>query len=319
MADNARMMSYSDDVTNLAKEIMSHRIRMNNMADTVFRSQARAEDRFGAHAGQSVTIEKYKKLDQNSSSIPELTAMQVSSPQINEKNITVAEYGGGVVYTRKAKNIAEYMLDEKLQRLIEINATESMDTVAGTEYQTSDVFWTPTGSVGSETGKLDTDGTVSTAATRSVSAQDFRLLTAYLKSNKISKYDGSRWLAILSPFAESALFTDTGANSVLEQYKYDMPEVLIKGELGATWGFRFVTENNVLNQTLGTQTGKEGEIIVIGDDAVAEALVEPETVKVDQWNFERFFGIAWMCTTGFGKVWTYSTDDNFQIVRFWST
>ena len=91
MADNPRMMSYSDDVTNLAKEIMSHRIRMNNMADTIFRSQERAEDRFGAHAGQSVTIEKYQKLDQNSSAIPELTAMQVSSPQINEKNITVAE------------------------------------------------------------------------------------------------------------------------------------------------------------------------------------------------------------------------------------
>lgn len=318
MADNARMMSYTDDVTHLAKEIMSHRIRMNNMAETVFRSQARAEDRFGAHAGQSVTIEKYRKLDQNSTSIPELTAMQVSSPQITEKNITVAEYGGGVVYTRKAKNIAEYMLDEKLNRLIEINATESMDTVAGTEYRTSDVFWIPTGSAGSETGVLDTDGTVSTAATRNISAQDFRLLTAHLKSNKISKYDGSRWLAVLSPFAEAALFTDTGANSVLEQYKYDMPEVLIKGELGATWGFRFVTENNVLSSVLGTGT-KWGEVIVIGDDAVAEALVEPETVKVDAWNFERFFGIAWMCTTGFGKVWTYSTDANFQIVRFWST
>jgi len=318
LADNARMMSYTDDVTNLAKEIMSHRIRMNNMAETVFRSQARAEDRFGAHAGQSVTIEKYKKLDQNSTAIPELTAMQVSSPQINEKNITVQEYGGGVVYSRKAKNIAEYMLDEKLQRLIEINSTESMDTVAGTEYRTADVFWIPTGTAGAETGTLDTDGTVSTAATRNVSAQDFRLLSAHLKANKISKYDGSRWLAIMSPFAESALFTDVGANGVLEQYKYDMPEVLIKGEIGTSWGFRFITENNVLSSTLGTGT-KQGEIIVIGDDAVAEALVEPETVAVDMWNFKRFFGIAWMATTGFGKVWTYSTDDNFQIVRFWST
>ena len=104
----------------------------------------------------------------------------------------------------------------------------------------------------------------------------------------------------------------------MEQYKYDMPELLIKGELGAAWGFRFVEETNVLNSTLGT-TDKNGEIIVIGDDAVAEALVEPEQIEVDMWNYKRFYGIAWTCTTGFKKIWTDATDDNFQIVRFWST
>jgi len=312
------MMSYADDKTNLAKEIMSHRIRMVNIAQTVFRSQARAEDRFGAHAGQSVTIEKYQKLDKNDGAIPELTALQVSSPQITERNITINEYGGGVVYTRKAKNISEYMLDEKLNRLIEVNTTESMDVVAGNEYRTSDVFWIPTGTAGAETGTLDTDGTASTAATRNISAQDFRLLAAHLKSNNISKYDGSRYLAICNPFATSALFTDPGANSLMEQYKYDMPEVLIKGELGASWGFRFVEETNVLQSTLNNTT-YNGEVIVIGEDAVAEALVEPEKIEVDAWNFKRFFGIAWGCMTGFGKVWTYSTDNNFQIVRFWSS
>ncbi len=317
MADNARMMSITDDQTNLAKEKMSHRVRVNNMASTIFRGQTRVEDKFGAHSGSSVTIEKWQKLDQQGS-VPELNALPVSSPDINEVNCTISEYGGSVVYTRKAKNIAEYLIDEKLNRLIEINSAESMDTQAGTEYQTADVFYIPTGSAGSETGTLDTDGTVSTAATRNISRQDFVLLSAHLKSNNITKYDESRYLAIANPFACAALFTDTSANSLMEQYKYDMPELLIKGELGAAWGFRFVEETNVLANTLGT-SGKNGEIIVIGDDAVAEALVEPEDIRVDMWNYERFYGIAWTCTTGFKKIWDYTTDNNFQIVRFWST
>lgn len=318
MGQNARLMSFADDKTNLAKEMLSHRVRMVNIAQTVFRSQTRPEDKFGAHAGQYVTIEKWEKLDKNSSPIPELSALGVNSPQINEVSIQVSEYGGGVAYTRKAKNIAEYMIDEKLHRLIEVNTTESMDKAAGDVYRTADVFYIPTGSAGSETGTLDTDGTVSTAATRNISRQDFQILAAHLKSNNIDKYDGSRYLAICNPFATAALFTDTAAGSLMEQYKYDMPEVLIKGELGAAWGFRFVEETNVLSSTLNA-SGKNGEVIVIGNDAVAEALVEAEQIKVDTWNFERFFGIAWTCTTGFGKIWTYSTDGNFQIVRFWSS
>jgi N4-gp56 family major capsid protein len=316
MASTAGTLSYQDYKDNIAKTMLSDQVRMVNMTSTAFRVTAKLEPKFGAHKGQTVAIEKWQKLTQNTSTISEYAELPLKKPTINEVTITMNEYGNGVAYTEKAKTVAEYMLDSEIRRLIEINSTESMDAVVGAVAQTSDVFYTPTGTTSSG-GTFDKDGTVTATATRDLRAFDFLDIAAQLRADNISKYDGQYYLAICNPFAMRALFNDpsdaVGASNI-EILKWADPQANLKGELGMGYGFRFIEETNVLSSGIGG-TAYNGECIILGDDAICEAMAIPETVETESHNFGRFLAIAWRTLTGFSKVWTNSTDGQYAIVR----
>jgi len=316
MASTAGTLSYQDYKDNVAKTMLSDQVRMVNMTSTAFRATAKLEPKFGAHKGQTVAIEKWQKLTQNTAVINEFAELPLKKPTINEVTITMNEYGNGVAYTEKAKTVAEYMIDTEIRRLIEVNSTESMDSVVGAVAQTSDVFYTPTGTTSSG-GTYDKDGTVTATATRDLRAFDFLEIAANLRTDNITKYDGQYYLAICNPFAMRALFNDpsdaVGASNI-EILKWADPQANLKGELGTGYGFRFVEETNVLSSGIGG-TAYNGEVIILADDAICEAMAIPETVETEAHNFGRFLAIAWRTLTGFSKVWTNSTDGQYAIVR----
>src|SRR5690606_7502176 len=101
----------------------------------------------------------WQKLDVDETPVGEFAALPMQTPAINEVEITINEYGNGVAQTLKAKTIAEYMTSEQLTRVVEVNVTETMDKIVGAVFRTADVFWTPLGTVGSETttSAYDTD------------------------------------------------------------------------------------------------------------------------------------------------------------------
>ena len=310
-------LSYQNEKDNLAKTILSEKVRMVAIANTQFRSLARPEPGFGANQGQAIAVEKWQKLEQNTATIGEFSELPLVKPAINEVTVTINEYGNGVAYTKKAKTIAEYMINEQLQREVENNVIETMDTVVGTVFRTADVFWTPTGTASSPTGTYDTDGTITATATRNTQAWDFRQIAIRLKKANIPTFDGSKYLAIGNPYATNTLLDDIQAGGIVELHKYDQPEALIRGEIGSYGRFRFVEETNVLSDTIGVSV-YNGEWIIVGDDAVVEAMAMPETIKSEMWNFDRFIGIAWHTYTGFSKVWTQATDLQYQILRVWA-
>lgn len=316
---SAGTLSYQNEKDNLAKTMLSERVRQKAATLTQFRSLARPEGGFGAHKGQAVAIEKWQKLDVSTGTIGEFATLPLQKPAINEVTVTINEYGNGVAQTLKAKTIAEYMTSEQLQRVVDVNVMETMDKVVGAVFQTADVFWTPLGAVGSETttNALDTDGTITQTAARNISAFDFRHIRANLRKANVPYFDGSSYLAIMNPFGFTALLGDTAAGGIVELHKYNQPDTLIRGEVGSYAGFRFVEETNVLSDTIGTQT-YNSEVIIIGDDAVVEAMAMPETIKSATWDYDRFLGIAWHTYTGFAKVWNYTTDGQYQILRVWS-
>lgn len=314
----AGTLTYQEHKDFIAKTMLSDNVRMQNIASTVFRTTARIEGKFGANKGQSVAFEKWQKLAKATATLGEFNELPLKKPTIKEGTINIAEYGNGVAYTAKAKSIAEYMVDEKIKRLVTVNSTESMDSVVGEVARACDVFYTPTGTTTSG-GTMDKDGTISTAATRDLRAFDFLEIAANLRNDKISKYDGQNYLAICNPFSMRALFNDATVDSQnIEILKWADPQANLKGELGAGYGFRFVEETNVLSATMNA-SGFNGEVIIMGDDAIAEAMVMPETVKTEEHNFGRFLAIAWHALTGFSRVWNYTTDGQYALVRVWSS
>jgi len=297
-------ISYLNESDRLAKIKMDSDIRFQAGNMMQFRNLAKPIKAFGRNKGSVVEIEKYQKLTTATSTISELQSLPMQKPTVNE-------YGNGVSYTKKSQTLAEYSVDETLKKILAMNVAESMDKVAGTEFQNADVFYTPTSATA---GTLDKDGTVSTNAGASIGAAHIRDIIRNLKTDNVPKWDGNSYLAVLSAFAMAKLFEDTQTGGIIDLHKYDRPENLINGEIGSYFGMRFVEENNVLSNTIGG-SAHNGEGIVLGFEPVVEALVEPEATMVESWDFDRFTGIAWNALTGFKKVWTNSTDSEYHMVR----
>ena len=307
-------ISYLNESDRLAKLKMDSDIRFQAGNMMQFRNLAKPIKAFGRHKGSTVEIEKYQKLTKATSTISELQSLPMNKPNVGYVQATVAEYGNGVSYTKKSQTLAEYSVDETLKKILAMNVAESMDQVAGTEFQTSDVFYTPTSS---SAGTLDKDGTVSTGAGAALGSAHIRDIIRNLKTDNVPKWDGNSYLAVLSAFAMAKMFEDSTTGGIIDIHKYDQPATLINGALGSYFGMRFVEENNVLSNTIGG-SAHNGEGIILGFEPVVEALVEPEATMVESWDFNRFTGIAWNALTGFKKVWTNSTDSEYHMVRIHS-
>jgi N4-gp56 family major capsid protein len=307
-------ISYLNEEARLAKIKIDSDIRFQAGNMMQFRTLSKPIQSYGKNKGSQVEIEKYQKLSQATSTISELQSLPMQKPSVGFVVATVNEYGNGVSYTRKAQTLAEYSVDETLKKILSMNVAESMDKIAGTEFQNSDVFYTPTSTTA---GTLDKDGTVSTGAGASITSAHIRDIIRNLKTDNVPKWDGNSYLGIFSPFAMAKLFEDTASGSIVDLHKYDQPENLINGEIGQYFGMRMIEENNVLSNTIGGSS-HNGEAIVCGFEPVVEVLAQPETTMVESWDFGRFTGVAWNALTGFKKVWTNSTDGEYHMLRIHS-
>ena len=309
-------MSYLSDKDRLGKYHIDQDIRVQAGNQVQFRAATRPVNSFGAHKGQGVEIEKYKKMSTNTNAINELQSLPLKRPVINFVQTTINEYGDGLLITEKARTIAEYAVDETLKSILATNIAETLDKVAAAEFRTNaDVFATPIAAADAHV--YDTDGTITTTATADIDSEFLRWLMANLKDNNVPKFDGQNYLCIMNPFTTNAIFADTAAGSWVDSLKYTRPENLISGEIGSYFGLRFIEENNVLSSVLNATT-YNGEMIIVGDDAVAEAIAKPESVMAEDWDFNRFHAIAWNAFLGYKKIWTHATDGQHSLVRVWS-
>ena len=305
-------ISYLNEEARLAKIKIDSDIRFQAGNMMQFRNLAKPINSYGKNKGSQVEIEKYQKLGTATGTISELQSLPMQKPSVGFVVATVNEYGNGVSYTRKAQTLAEYSVDETLKKILAMNVAESMDKIAGTEFQNADVFYTPTGAAA---GTFDKDGTVSTGAGASVSAFHIREIIKNMKNDNVPKWDGNSYLGVFSAFAMSKLFEDTATGGIVDLHKYDQPENLINGEIGSYFGLRMVEENNVLSSTIGGHATHQGEVIICGFEPVVEVLAQPEATMIESWDFGRFTGVAWNALTGFKKVWTNSTDSEYHLVR----
>lgn len=310
-------LTYISDKDRIGKYHIDDNIREQAQNMVQFRGYVRPVNKFGMHKGQGVEIEKYRKMSTSETPINELQSIPLKRTAINFVQTVINEYGDGLIFTEKAMTIAEYAFNETLKSLLAKNIAETLDKVASVEFRANATeFATPRAD---DAHVLDKDGTITTTANADVDAEFLRWLHANLTYDNMPKYDGRHYVALVNPFTSTQIFSDTAAGGWIDTLKYTQPERLIQGEIGAFLGFRFVVENNVLDSNLGGGgTAYTGEMIIVGDDAVAEAIAKPESVMTDNWDFGRFNAIAWNAFLGYKKVWNNNDDAQYSLVRVYS-
>lgn len=306
-------LSFADDANNLAKTMLDNEVRRVTINSTKFRALAQPVNAFGANKGQDVAIEKWQKLPKATAPLSEHVSIPLNKPDINEVVITLEEYGNGISSTKKARSVAEYSLSEEERHAVEVNLVESMDDIVGSIAVAADVLFVPTTATAMTTLKGQTAITAdSTASANRITLSHLRQIATTLRADNVPFWDGQKYLAVGEPNGVDGLLEDTQAGGFVDILKYERPEMLISGEIGSINYFRLIVETNKLN---GSLAGGAAEMVFFADDAIREAMVIPEQILADMWEWDRFGGLVWYALTGFARVWSYDVDTHYRMAR----
>ena len=137
-----------------------------------------------------------------------------------------------------------------------------------------------------------------------------------MKKKNIPRFDGSNFVCVASVEAYGGMLGDsaTGGWVDISKYSAEFARNPLNGEVGKYYQVRFVEETGYLSNTIGASS-LYGQAVFIGGDAVFEAIVTPEEIRLKQsTDYGRDLGMAWYALLGFKKIWDYSLDTEQHIL-----
>jgi hypothetical protein len=181
-----------------------------------------------------------------------------------------------VDYSTQLQHQGKIKVKPETQRLLRKSIQLTCNYYAWYQYNQAYLRYTPTGTaVSAPTRTLATTGTCATAATRNVEAWDIRQIWEDLQNLRVEGFDATTYdyVCICHPAFLSALRADATFRA---DWRDADPKRLVRGWEGDYEGLRFVIDNHVLNNILGT-TAYKADAVVFGRRPIYKSvLMEPE-------------------------------------------
>lgn len=273
-----------------------------------FRQFAQVEAASGKNKGDTVTFNKISNISTAGGTLVETSTIPKRNFTITQGSLVLVEYGNALAYTGKLEALADFSIDVPVRRVLMDDMAKVLDSAAGAVYQTSDYKATV---VNTATTSFGSAGAAPATAGASLSDKNVRDIVDEMRTLNIPHYDGEgNYVSICS------------TNSIRGVYDFFEPKAvqttmspLMSGEVGTYYETRFVRENNVLSNVLGS-TSAEGEAVFFGDDAVREGVAILEEIRVDiPKDFGRDKAVGWYAILGFVKPWDFSSDGETRIIH----
>ena len=296
----------------LTNNTLSKELRHRSQPLQFFRQFAQPESAAGRNKGNIVYFDKISNISTQGGTLIETSTIPQNNFTITQGSLTITEYGNSVPFTQKLENLADVMVPETIKKVLSDDQAKVLDSAAGAQFQASDYKATVTNTATTTFGSA---GAAVAAAGGSMSDVNVRDIVDRMRTLNIPHYDAEgNYICIGSTNAVRGLydfFESKAQNTTMEP--------LMAGEVGRYYETRYIRENNVLSNTIGT-SGAEGEAVFFGDDAVREgiAVLEEMRIKIPA-DFGRDQGIAWYYLGGFVKPWDFSSDGETRIIHVTST
>ena len=184
------------------------------------------------------------------------------------------------------------MIEPAVEQALRDDMVKALESASGDQYAATD--WIAV-CYQSNSTTITTNSTPGTTATGDLSAYNVRQIVDFMKKQLVPKYDGQSYICIASTQAISGLFSDiaTGGWADITKYTTTFAPALFDGEVGRYYLTRFVEETGYLSNSIGASSA-HGQAVFFGDDAVYEAVAEPEQIRVKvSLDYERDKGLAW--------------------------
>ncbi len=289
---------------------LSEKIRVVAQTKQVFRNLVNPQESFGMHRGD---VLQYTKVGDTEDGrvVSETETVPTGNLTFYKSSVTALEVTLGIDYSWRLDILAKLDIYNQIVIALTNSMARTLDKMCGKIFQTSDLVYTPTGSLTNPSYTLGTAGTALAAGTRPFTVWDHRNVIDLMEGTyNMPYYSDDGYIAVgTTAFLRS--FHEDGAWE--RPVVYNAAERVWRGEVGHFYKGRFLTDTNVMDNDLGNGLG---EAIYIAEDAVLEIVVYPEEIQAKAGaDYSRDRGLRWVWYGNWAKTWDYSTENEARMIR----
>ena len=303
---------YSDQLSNVLRMALLPTVRFRQFCD------AKDGTEKGLHSGQYFNWNVYSRLTTGGGQLDENVEMQTSNFTISQGQLMVTEYGNSVPYTGKLDDMSKQPVTEIIQKVLKIDAKETLDGAAWSQFNSTVVRVAPTG--GNSTTSITVEyGTPTITNNAAMTNSHVKAISDAMKEANVPPYVGDDYYCMAWP---TTLRTFKNSLEAVRQYVETGFQMICNGEVGRYEGIRFIEQTAIAHGGAWNATGytfrnpvpwtngQSDWAFFFGEDTVAEAIVIPEEIRGKiPTDFGRSRGIAWYYLGGFGLVHGASVAD----------
>ena len=268
-------ISNQTGLTNLVQTAYDRYVEMALRSQPLIRDIADKRPVQQAMPGSSVVFQIYQDLAQATSTLTEnVDPDAVALSNTNTVTVTLAEYGNSALLTRKLGLFSLSDVDPAAADIIAYNLADSLDAVAnGVLRGGSNVRYARDAS--------DTPSSTDTVeATDTISLTDIRYCVSKLRAGLAVPRQGSLYAAYIHPEVSHDLRSETTGGGFQDLHKYDASENFWPGFIGTIDGAYFIETPRMYNATDGASSARVFRTILVGKQALAEAVAEEPHVVI---------------------------------------
>ena len=267
-------ISNQTGMTNLVQTAYDRYVEMALRSQPLIRDIADKRPVQQAMPGSSVVFQIYNDLAQATGTLTEnVDPDAVAMSNTNTVTVTLNEYGNAALLTRKLGLFSLSDVDPAAADIIAYNMADSLDAVAMTELR------------GGSNVRYSRGSNSTPSATASVEAEDIaklddiRVVVAKLRANLAVPRQGSLYAAYIHPEVSFDIRKESTGGGFQDLHKYDATENFWPGFIGTIEGAYFIETPRMYNATDGDSSQRVYRTIVVGKQALAEAVAEePHTI-----------------------------------------
>ncbi len=222
-------------------------------------------------------------------------AVALSNP--STVTVTLNEYGNAALLTRKLGLFSLSDVDPAAADIIAFNMADSLDSLVMTELRGG------TNVIRSDAGAVSSQALNLLAANDVFSTALVRYTVSKLRAGKAVPRQGSLYHCYIHPEVSHDLRAESATGGFQDLHKYDATENFWPGFIGTYEGAAFIESPRMYNATDGASSARVFRTIVVGKQALAEAVAEEPHVVVgpvvDKLN--RFRPIGWYGVLGWKR------------------
>lgn len=292
---------------------LSNVLRMELLPTVKFRQFCDAKDATakGLHSGETFSWNVYTRVVTGGGTLNENVEMPTTNFTVTQQSMSITEYGNSVPYTGKLDDLSKHPVTEIIQKVLKIDAKETLDGAAWAQFNKAPVNVAPTGG-NSTTSVTVTNGNTAITNNIAMNNNHVKAVSDAMKEANVPPYTADDYYAIGWPTTFRAF---KNALESLHIYTETGFALIANGEIGRYESIRFIEQTGVAHggavnasgytfrNPVPWTNGQSDWVYFFGADTVAEAIVIPEEIrgKIPS-DYGRSRGIAWYYMGGFGLV-----------------
>lgn len=298
---------------------MSSKLWESSVENSVFMDHVRPIEGYGRKDGETVTMIRVANITEpTSAALVEGIRIPEDEFALSSNSITVQELGRAVPYTNLATDLSAFDLENPIQRKLRDQMRLVLDTQAATAFKLAKIKYVPTGTAGSPTNTITTNGTAGAQASRNIQMFDVEEIRDYMFDTlRVPPYEDGNYLGIFRTLGLRGIKRD---DDWADWHRYTDPQVKFNGEVGQIESVRFIESNHANALAKIGASSVLGEGVIFGEDAVAMAeAMTPELRAGIPQDFGRSKAVAWYGILAFDIIWDTGSAGEAKVVHVTST